>query len=283
MSALAKVFVVFVCVLSVAFFGTSATLLKTRTDWRAAYQKLETATGEQLAELAKRNGEVFALYQKEQDTNKRMKAEHDQTGKELAQSVQDLTEEKKLRAAAQGEVAKANSLTQQSLTKLESMDKLLAQLNEAHDKLKGQYDDALKTTREAQSQRDSMRLDLEKSQGELHNLRVEYAQLDQVKESNDVLLERCRQLLGPGFPTGPGAPTIDALVKAVDGKEKLILISAGRDQKVELGHEFTVYRGNQFIGKVKVIKVFPDLAGAQVLFTKDGEEIQQGDRASTNI
>jgi len=283
MSALAKVFVIFVCVLSVAFFGTSATLLKTRTDWRAAYQKLETGTGEALARLEAHNNKVFLLYQKEQSTNMRMKADQDQLGKDLQSRVQELTEEKKLRSAAQSEVSKANSLTQQSLTKLESMDKLLAQLNEAHDKLKGQFDEAIKTTREAQEKANSVTLDLDKAQEELHALRVELAELDKRKETQDILLAECRRIMGPKFPTGPGAPAIDAMVKAVDGKEKLILLSAGRDQKVELGHEFTVYRGGQFIGRVKVFKVYADYAGAEVLFTKDGEEIQAGDRASTNI
>ena len=35
--------------------------------------------------------------------------------------------------------------------------------------------------------------------------------------------------------------------------------------------------------KVKVIKVFPDLAGARILWTKEGREIQRGDKASTFV
>jgi hypothetical protein len=67
-------------------------------------------------------------------------------------------------------------------------------------------------------------------------------------------------------------------VKAVDGQSQLVLLAAGRDQGVELGNDFTISRGGAFIGKVKVIKVVPDLAGAQILYTAESQQIQPGDR-----
>jgi len=94
-------------------------------------------------------------------------------------------------------------------------------------------------------------------------------------------------LLPPGSrtwrPSPRVAPPIHAKVNAVDPKEKLVVLSAGKDQKVENGYEFLVYRGGQFVGKVQVIKVYPDLSGARILFAKDGMEIEQGDSATTSL
>jgi len=83
--------------------------------------------------------------------------------------------------------------------------------------------------------------------------------------------------------SGLSAPRIDAVVKAVSHKDKIVLLSVGKDQKVEEGLEFTVYRGPEFIGKVRVIRVYPDLAGAEVIYTKEKAEMQAGDRASTSL
>jgi hypothetical protein len=100
--------------------------------------------------------------------------------------------------------------------------------------------------------------------------------------------------VGPDGPTGgnsldmqfnwiPEAPSSDTSVKAVDGKEPLVLLSAGNDQKVKVGYVFIVYRGPEFIGEVKVIRVYQDLCGAEILFVKDGAEIRPGDKATTRI
>ena len=38
-----------------------------------------------------------------------------------------------------------------------------------------------------------------------------------------------------------------------------------------------------FVGKVEVFEVYPDLAGARILFTKEGATVRQGDKASTAL
>jgi hypothetical protein len=93
-----------------------------------------------------------------------------------------------------------------------------------------------------------------------------------------VLLRAGRRVI----PT-PNPPPIDTWVKAIDATARLVVLSAGREQKVELHYEFTIYRDHEFIAKVKVIKLFPDLSGAEVLFVKEGAEIWPGDEAATKI
>ena len=74
-------------------------------------------------------------------------------------------------------------------------------------------------------------------------------------------------------------PKIDALVVAV--RDGIVVLSVGRDDNVKAGYEFTVYEGDQFLGKVKVENVLGDMSGARVLFTENGATIRTGNKAST--
>ncbi|MBI4604827.1 MAG: hypothetical protein HY721_22930 [Planctomycetes bacterium] len=285
MSALAKVFVVFICVLSVVFFGTSATLFKTRNDWRTAYNTLNEATQKDLGSLKKRIEELSTLSSNREKDIITLKASQDEQAKTLASTQQALTEKEKDVKLAHENVATANKNATTAGENLKAKEAAYAQLQDSLGKARQSMDDALKQTATANVERDRMRLDLEKTQEELHNLKVEHTQLASTFETVKLERDRAVKALGPNAPgiLANIAPLIHAVVKSVDSKEGLVLLSAGKDQKVEIGHEFTVYRGGEFVGKVKVHKVFPDLSGAQILFTKDGAEIQRGDKASTNI
>jgi chromosome segregation ATPase len=282
MSKLSKVFVVFVFVLSVAFFGTSATLFKTRQDWKSAYLSIKKDMQEQLNSLKQRNDELGKTNDAQHNTITEIKSREDQLAKELKQKVEDLNEEKKKVQVATLNQSKANSTSEQ-LAKTVEADKASQQLlQEALTKTKSDLDTALATTLEANKRSDSMRLDLAKVQGDLHGSRTELKNLSEDYETVKLMLDALRAK-HPNENPLLNAPPIDALVNAVDAKEKLVVLSAGKDQKVESGYEFTVYRGDEFIGKVQVIKVYPDLAGARILYTKEGTEIQPGDNASTKL
>ena len=58
MSALAKVFVVFVFLLSILFFGTSAPLYLTREDWATNYDTYKAAVEVKVSELEKNNSDL---------------------------------------------------------------------------------------------------------------------------------------------------------------------------------------------------------------------------------
>jgi len=284
MSALAKIFVVFVFLLSVFFFGSSAVLFKTRTDWRKAYNKLGSDVRKDLDDLKKKNEELTTAWDNQEKTIALHKAAQDDLTKNLKQKISDLTEEKAKVTLANSQAEKTNVLATSLTAALEKANTQIKQLQEALDKTNTGLDEATKVADLANGQRDSMRLDLAKVQEDLHASRTEFASLsdefDTLKLNYDTVVATGGGSGGVG--TSPARP-IDAMINAVDNDEKLVVISAGKEQKVEPGYEFTVYRGDQFIGKVKVIKVYPELAGARILWTREGREIQRGDKASTFI
>ena len=80
-------------------------------------------------------------------------------------------------------------------------------------------------------------------------------------------------------------PPINGKVAGVkaDVSPALVLVTVGKDDKVEKGFQFTVYRGSQFVGKVIVEKVNADSAGCRVLFTAPGQVIKAGDDVATRL
>jgi hypothetical protein len=59
-------------------------------------------------------------------------------------------------------------------------------------------------------------------------------------------------------------------------------ISVGRYDGVKLGDVFTVYRGRQQLGKLKITRVDKDLSTAKITDVKDTMKLQRGDLAIRN-
>jgi hypothetical protein len=127
-----------------------------------------------------------------------------------------------------------------------------------------------------------MRLDLEKAMGEYSKQLIEYNSLRSKAETMELQIASAVKA-GVNLDEFPNVIPIDAVIQAVEQEKKLVVLSVGKDQKVQEGFKFTVYRGDRFVGKVQVVKVYEDLAGARILFTQDNESIQIGDKAATQL
>ena len=281
MSALAKVFVVFVFILSVAFFGTSATLFKIRMDWKKAYLMLEADSKKALDELTKHNESLNKELDERIQTISLQKATQDQQSKEILKLTTDFNEQKGKAEMAQSAAKAADQLSQQAMKTLETEKLSNKSLQEQIDKVRADLDRAVGDAAEARKERDSIRLDLEKAQTDLRVARTEYKGLSEELDTKTLLVQVYETRYGA--IAGTPRPVIDAMVNAVDTEEKLVVLSVGRDDKVEPGYDFTVYRGDQYIGKVQVIKVYPNLSGARITVLKEGAQIQRGDKASTRL
>jgi hypothetical protein len=287
MSALAKVFVVFVFLLSVCFFATSATLYLTREDWATNYESYRTKVTEDVAKLVVRvdalKGERDTL-----DDALRLVSED-----ELAKAEQI----KKLRVDLDGknaQIANISAQRDESIIAKTATDNvnaslvsqnttLTTQLREAHDK----RDISIDAQKVANAEKFRMKRDLDATTTELHEARVEHSALDDKYSSLELAYGAVEKKLGKdgieAILSGLVSPPIDALVEEVDTNLSLVVLSVGSQDEVKEGAEFTIYREDKFVGKVRVNKVYENLAGARVLFTAEGADIRQGDRATTRI
>ena len=287
MSALAKVFVVFVFLLSILFFGTSATLYLTREDWAKNYDEFKEEVTKSVDELKDRN-ETLKGERDDLEDALRLVSEDEL---QKAGTIQKLREELKGKDAqivdisvTRDEAIRAKTATDNVNTSLVNQNTTLTgQLNEAHDK----RDDAIDAQKVANAEKFRMKRDLDATTQELHEARVEHNTLSEKFDSLELAYGAVEKKLGKdgveAILSGLVSPPIDALVEEVDSNLNLVVLSVGSQDEVKEGVEFTIYREDKFVGKVRVNKVYENLAGARVLFTAEGSDIRQGDRATTRI
>ena len=72
-------------------------------------------------------------------------------------------------------------------------------------------------------------------------------------------------------------------VTAVDKKLGLVVINAGQRHDVRKGYSFIVFRGNQYVGKVVVDEVFPDVSAAHYSRAEMRGDVEVGDDVTTKL
>jgi hypothetical protein len=282
MSTLAKVFVVFNLVLSLAFFGTSATLFMTREDYGVRLAQVKAQLDHQNEQL---RGDIQAKANTIGDQSKailKLEGSEKNLAVGLSAKKKELTEVQTNNVALQGQVQSANEATAAATKSLAEKDKSNQELQDRLQKAHEDLAKAIEAQRAATEERNRGRRDLDAVNNELHLAKVEFKELSDKYETLELIVQHVKKV-APHLIPDRLAPPIEGIVHAVDDDLKLVVLSVGRDQKVQEGYEFTVYREAEFIGKVKVTRVFSDLAGAEVVFTKDGAKIQPGDKASTAV
>ncbi|MBI4605905.1 MAG: hypothetical protein HY721_28405 [Planctomycetes bacterium] len=78
----------------------------------------------------------------------------------------------------------------------------------------------------------------------------------------------------------PAVPVVTS-VEHVEASSGLVVLAAGKKSGLEPGHVLWVTRDGRPVGKVKVVRVHDDLAGAEVTECEPGEAVQVSDRAAT--
>ena len=287
MSALAKVFVVFVFLLSVTFFGTSATLYLTRENWKQEYDSFHASAMEQIDKLKNSASTMKAAYEQEQKARRLL------TSAEKSLSDRLDTAEAKIVTLNQDNVTIKAERDEAILAKT-AADKLHETLVTENSKLKDDLQAAHDARLEAINLQKVARLDqfriktvLDETQLELRQARVSLKETTDSFESLELAYGAIEKKLGKdgieAILSGLVAPPIDSIIEEVDPELKLVVLSVGRQDQVKEGFEFTVYREDKFVGKVRVHKVYENLAGARILFTASGGDIRSGDRATTRI
>lgn len=288
MSLLGKIFVVVVTILSLVFLGVQSALFYHSKDWRSAYvlleQKLKEETKKRDDQIADANGKIATLNmtveRKESEftvlkgqakaTDDRYQALVDTSNKQRSDLDTTLSQNKTLGDAIAGK------------------DKDLADQRARNDQLAGDLQKAMaeKETAEAQVARlIGQKAALEK---DIAEVRKEYSDTKQKLLDSQLVME---ELERQGVPISTlvvnhkPVPPINGKVAGVkqDVSPALVLVTVGKDDKVEKGFQFTVYRGSQFVGKVVVEKVNADSSGCRVLFTAPGQVIKAGDDVATRL
>lgn len=76
---------------------------------------------------------------------------------------------------------------------------------------------------------------------------------------------------------------VRGVVSAASAKDDVYVLSVGQKDGVDIGYEFTVFRGSNYVATVVVDSVWPNLASCRVKAGTKKSDIQAGDSVSTRL
>jgi len=289
LTTLAKVFIVILAVASIAF---SMLVIQ------------YTAQALNYKELADKN-QSWAL--SEQDSRTASDTLHTVVQAHLNRTIQD--QQKKLAelsdklesSSAQSAIAKNTALAEGQ--KALSLAGQVAQLNDmfqAAETERKQLQDQLTAARKQITALQTENFTLGKTNQELERAKRLFEQQIRLMREQNVSLEQTVQTLrsrlqtfatgaelpGPERITGTAAPVAEPEAAPIMGQITEVRgsdasISVGSAQGVKPGMEFIVYRGGDYLGRLRITKVLPDQSAGQLVQTRG--VVRQGDSITDKL
>lgn len=283
MSGLAKVFVVLNLFLSLLFFGASATLFLVRDDLKAELNALEKSYGENELDLERAVREQKATLGLAQAAVEQLRNTESNLTVQLEESQRKVQ-------TLEGEVINHQKAERQATASLEANSKALtaaqtriSELERSNSDLVQRRDEALALVEQSVGRASRLKRDLDQVNEELSNFKKEYTDLVNISDADKLRLEVYLKQFGPIDPALRPVPPLDARIHDVERELKAAVLTVGDNQKVQVGDVFTVYRGSDYIGQVKVVRTYGDQSGAMIIHEAEGRQIKPGDRATTRI
>ncbi|MCZ6601779.1 MAG: hypothetical protein O6952_02100 [Planctomycetota bacterium] len=282
MSTLAKVFVIMNLVLSVAFLTVAGTLFHHQKDWRAAFNNLAKAHKTRVDHYSDKvkslQGELTTL-----DAYINSKEEEiRQKDSSLDKLREDLMSLRASLSVKRQEFQLLLSEHKKVVDQIDSKDARIRDLSSENDVVKTERGVALQDKEVAEFQVARLTQIKNDLEGDLADLRKAHHTVKIKQEDLQGILDQLQEYgvdwrlyVVEGVPP----PTIHAKVTAVEAEDGLAILSVGSNDKAEVGHLFTVFRGSQFVARVVVEMVESTWSGARILDQQ--LPVREGDDAST--
>lgn len=282
MSMFAKIMVIVNLILAVVFLAAAGTLHSATESWKAKHVSLEKAKAEMEAAKDKNIADREAANKSLTDNNTSLReraASAEANQKTLADSNANLnTALNAARAQAEAQTTNINELTK-TVTDLNNTNQTLRNDLATAQAEKKQREDESATLREAVARETARAENAEKS-------------LAAAEASNKALndnLDRVSTELAAYKKTYPPLgnsvtmKAVNGVISASDAKADVHILNVGSKDGVEIGYEFVIFRGNNYVATVVVDSVQANLCSARVKAGSKKSDIQAGDSAATRL
>lgn len=281
MSPIGRIFVVLNLILSAAFLGWAANALSTTKNYKELYEKEQQAHKDAVAGKEKELSDLQINLNQVTEQQRQFHGERDQKAAEadtLRRELEELTGRHDALAASLKKIESTLGDYNNTITQLgQQKDAAVEKAHEAErerDSAVSEKDAAMLAQRDAEEARKNAELkiaDLEKQRSEL-------------TEQISTLDTRIAQIVADtnySYDKIDAAPKIDGYVLDVNRDLKLVVINKGAKDNVKAGYTFSIYRGSQFKGQVRINDVQNEMASGTIVGEKS--PITRGDSASTGI
>lgn len=282
MSVIAKILVVLNLILAVVFLGTSSTYLGQKESWKIQYVNLDTKLNEEIKNLKASLASA--------DTNlKEQRTLAEGAQKENAELKKGLDERQTAHAELVTAHAKLLAQYEQMVQNANGQKDTIAALKTAEEKALADREAAITEKQQAMDEKNKAVTEQQRLQAEVDAGTEMQATLQkQLVETTDEL--NSTKLIVKAYEDKVGVlagitsvPTIKAMVSGVDNNLNIVMLSVGRDEKVRVGFEFTIYRGTEYVGKVVINRVERDYCSGESKKEIQKSPIQVGDQATTRF
>ena len=274
MGSLTKVFIILMVLLSLGLVVASAALFAQRTNWFQQYlaEKDKVDAANKRAEAAERDKEETV--QKIQEKLDHEVALHEETKVQKDKHKADWEETRTDYNRLNTKLEQVITTNEQHARNIDDLTDQNKRLNVEIERIKKERDDANGEKIEAIQAAVQLEKLIERQEN----------QLTALNEQVQMLEGKIKQMTGGGPSERLPEHRIEGVVTNI--RQGYIGISVGQDDHVKKGDEFAVYRGPQYVSRIRVIRVDRDVAVAKELPQwryKHNREIKQGDTISNAI
>jgi hypothetical protein len=261
MSSMAKIFVVVNLVLVVVVFGSAATGLGAQDDYRA---QLEKTTKQAMAMHNAQKNQIKSLRVKAGT----QKAEASlQSGRADDAELRLLQANKNLEGATQvnAQLTSANERFTGELaalrTEIEKQQSTVAAAASESKDSNQKYQDAKKQWEEEVRNRSALEGRVQELDDTVRSLQADSNGKDKKIRELQFFVSKAKEMgFDPGTVGSNGADGVVMTVQEVAGGGIVVVISVGSADGVKSGDEYKLSRGKQFVGFIKITKVYKDKA-----------------------
>lgn len=281
MTLVGKIFTVLIFIMSIVFMAFSVMVFATHQNWRDLVQSTDDNKPGLKLQLDRKNAELVAARREHELTKTQLALEQASRRQALAalQSRLSLTENSLAMSeqaftelqAAHKTVVESERIAQTRLTDLEAeilklrKETQLAQLDRDM-----QFSKVVELT-DRLNQDEVKRQALEERANQLN---AQLAQMTMVMKAHGLTPHSLVAKIEPINLTG--------IVLVVSDKD-LVEVSVGQDDGLREGHIMEIYRGDTYIGQIKIMKVAPDRAVGQINKDLKRGQVRKGDHVTTRF
>lgn len=294
MSLALRIFIVLTLVMTLAFMFIQMTLFSTRENWK---RRWDTETKAMATEL---KASTQALTS---ESSGRVRAEN-----QVAALQSD-------RVADQGKIKELEGQITERAAKIQNLDRDLAKAQTDFNSLKEDYQTQSKSldmvrqrngeltniASVARAVAFNLNVKLAEVEDDLNNLQTEHTRSLESLEKTvaerkqaDAFVSQVREKFPKVYEALADEKGTTAVLKAVvaavrpnpQGQQEFVMLSIGKEEGVQEGQEFIIYRDSKYICKVRVEKIMNDMAPARVIpssWNTNNLAIQQGDQAANRL
>lgn len=282
MTFVGKILVILIMAFSLLFLGVSTVVFTTATNWKDKSSK-------QADEIKKVSGQLNDAKAKAAAAEGELKKAQDEHGSQIKERETRLAALDKSIKEAQDEMTQARLVLE---TAQKNAQVALAEATAR----KSEIDVLLETLTKAQTQANQFSTQNIELTDQIRILQREKATAEQnakdLRDYSGRLTAWARKKGIPldniaGFDPKSVAPPVEGKVMELNATARTLEISIGSNDGLNAGQELYVYRIQpraEYIGKVKIVSVEPNLAVAEVIGnTVNGKKVQEGDVVSSTL